>query len=137
MKDFAVLLLRVSAGAIMMFAHGLPKLNLLFSSREITFFDPFGVGALTSLILVIIAEFLCSIFLIAGLFTRAALIPLIVTMFVATFIYHAGDTFAQIEKSLLFLVIYIVLFLNGPGKFALGKVIKVKSGNKFVKYLFE
>jgi putative oxidoreductase len=137
MKDFAVLLLRVSSGAFMLFGHGLPKLNVLFSSKEITFFDPFGVGALTSFILVIIAEFLCSIFLIAGLFTRISLIPLIITMFIAAFIYHAGDTFAQIEKSLLFFVIYVVLFINGPGKYSLGRIVKIKNSSKFLKYFFE
>jgi len=58
-------------------------------------------------------------------------------MFVAAFIHHAGDPFLQMEKALLFLLIFVVLFLTGPGKFALGRVVKVKVGNKTIKYLFE
>ncbi|MBS4035255.1 MAG: DoxX family protein [Ignavibacterium sp.] len=137
MNDFALLLLRVTSGAFMLFAHGLPKLNRLFSSGEITFSDPLGIGTMPSLALAVFSEFFCSILLILGLLTRASLIPLIITMFVAAFIHHAGESFLQIEKALLFLLIFMVLFLTGPGKFALGRVVKMKSGNKLIKYLFE
>lgn len=137
MNDFALLLLRVTSGAFMLFAHGLPKLNRLFSSGEITFSDPLGIGTIPSLVMAVFSEFFCSILLILGLLTRASLIPLIITMFVAAFIHHAGDSFLQIEKALLFLLIFIVLFLTGPGKFALSRIVKIKSGNKLIKYLFE
>lgn len=137
MNDFALFLLRVTSGAFMLFAHGLPKLNRLFSSGEITFPDPLGIGTIPSLALAVFSELFCSILLMLGLFTRVSLIPLIITMFVAAFIHHAGDPFLQIEKALLFLLIFVVLFLTGPGKFALGRVVKVKAGNKTIKYLFE
>jgi putative oxidoreductase len=137
MNDFAIFLLRSISGAFMLFAHGLPKLNRLFSSGEITFSDPLGIGTIPSLALAVFSEFFCSILLILGLLTRASLIPLIITMFVAAFIHHSGDPFLQIEKALLFLLIFVVLFLTGPGKFALGRIIKLKSGNKLIKYLFE
>lgn len=137
MNDFALLLLRVTSGAFMLFAHGLPKLNRLFSSGEITFSDPLGIGTIPSLALAVFSEFFCSILLMLGLFTRASLIPLIITMSVAALIHHANDPFLQMEKALLFLLIFVVLFLIGPGKYALSSVIKVKSQNKFLKYLFE
>lgn len=137
MNDFAIFLLRVTSGAFMLFAHGLPKLNRLFSSGEITFSDPLGVGTIPSLTLAVFSEFFCSILLILGLFARASLIPLIITMFVAAFIHHANDPFLQMERALLFLLIFIVLFITGPGRFALGRIVKTKSGNKMIKYLFE
>ncbi|HSL88010.1 MAG TPA: DoxX family protein [Ignavibacteriaceae bacterium] len=137
MNDFAIFLLRVTSGAFMLFAHGLPKLNRLFSGGEIRFSDPLGIGTVPSLALAVFSEFFCSILLILGLLTRASLIPLIITMLVAAFIHHAGDPFLQIEKALLFLLIFVVLFLTGPGKFALGRIVKIKSDNKLIKYLFE
>lgn len=137
MNDFAIFLLRVTSGVFMLFAHGLPKLNRLFSSGEITFSDPLGIGTVPSLALAVFSEFFCSILLILGLFARASLIPLIITMFVAAFIHHSGDPFLQMERALLFLLIFIVLFITGPGRFALGRIVKTKSGNKIIKYLFE
>lgn len=137
MNNFALLILRVFTGSFMIIGHGLPKLNLLFASGEITFSDPLGIGTFLSLALATFAEYFCSILLIVGLFTRASLIPLIITMFVAAFIHQSGEPFSQIEKAVLFLLIFIFLFITGSGKYAVGKIVKVKTSNKFIKYLFE
>ncbi|MCL6494449.1 MAG: DoxX family protein [Ignavibacterium sp.] len=114
MNDFALLILRTISSAFMLFAHGLPKLNRLFSSGEISFADPLGIGTVPSLALAVFSEFLCSILIVLGFFMRASLIPLIITMFVAGFIHHAADPFSQKEKALLFLLIYnlIPLWFN-------------------------
>lgn len=137
MNELALLFLRTISSAFMLFAHGLPKLNRLFSSGEISFADPLGIGTVPSLALAVFSEFLCSILVIAGFLTRASLIPLIITMFVAGFIHHAEDPFAQKEKALLFLLIYTFLFITGPGKYSLSRIIKVKSSNKLIKFLAE
>lgn len=136
MNDFALLLLRTVSGAFMLFAHGLPKVIRLFAG-EINFADPLGIGMISSLILVVFAEFLCSVFIIVGLFTRASLIPLIITMSVAGFVYHGADPFAQKEKALLFLLIFVFLFITGPGRYSLSRIIKIKSSNKLIKFLSE
>lgn len=137
MNDFAIFLLRITSGAIMLFAHGLPKLNRLFSSGEIIFSDPLGIGTIPSLVLTVFSEFFCSILLILGVFTRATLIPIIVTMLVAAFIHHAGDPFLVKEKAILFLTIFFVLFITGPGRIALSGVVKIKASNNLIKYLVE
>lgn len=51
MNDLALLFLRIISSAFMLFAHGLPKLNRLFSSGEISFADPLGIGTVPSLAL--------------------------------------------------------------------------------------
>ncbi|BDQ03615.1 DoxX family protein [Ignavibacterium sp.] len=137
MNDFALLILRTVSSGFMLFAHGLPKLNRLFSSGEINFADPLGIGTVPSLALAVFSEFFCSILVILGLFTRASLIPLIITMFVAGFVHHSADPFAQKEKALLFLLIYVFLFITGPGKYSLNRIIKLKSSNRFIKFLSE
>ncbi|MFN3872803.1 MAG: DoxX family protein [Ignavibacterium sp.] len=137
MNDFALLLLRTVSGAFMLFAHGLPKLTRLISAGEINFADPLGIGTIPSLALAVFSEFFCSALIIAGLFTRASLIPLIITMFVAGFVYHGADPFAQKEKALLFLLIFVFLFITGPGRYSLSRIIKIKSSNKLIKFLSE
>lgn len=137
MNDFALLMLRTVSSAFMLFAHGLPKLNRLFSSGDINFADPLGIGTIPSLTLAVFSEFFCSILVVFGLFTRASLMALIITMFVAGFIHHAPDPFVQKEKALLFLLIYVFLFITGPGKYSLSRIIKIKSSNKLIKFLSE
>lgn len=135
MNDLALFMLRSVSGGVMLLAHGLPKLYRLFSPGEINFADPLGIGTIPSLVLVVLSEFFCSILVIVGLFTRASLILLIITMFVAGFIHHAADPFAQKEKALLFLLIYVFLFITGPGKYSLNRIIKIKSTGKLIKFL--
>jgi putative oxidoreductase len=116
--DLGLLLLRLTAGGLMLLNHGWPKITS-FTERADRFADPLGVGPTTSLILVIFAEFFCAALLVLGLLTRAVLIPLIITMIVAAFVIHAGDSFKEIESALFFLLSYVVLFLSGPGKYSI------------------
>jgi len=120
--DLAILLVRVTVG-LGMLTHGWPKLNRLLEGGEISFGDPIGLGPVLSLILTVFAEFLCSIFIILGLGTRLASIPLIITMAVAAFVVHGPDPFQRKETAILYLVFYIVLFLVGSRKYSLDRIL--------------
>lgn len=113
-----LLILRVSTAALML-THGYPKLIKLFSGGEIEFANPIFLGPVLSLVLVVFAEFFCSILIGIGLGTRLASIPLFFTMAVAAFIVHASDPIGGKEKALLFLVIYLALFILGSGKYSI------------------
>lgn len=126
--DIALLLLRLGVGGLML-THGIPKLMKFFGNDPITFGDPVGLGAEASLTLVIFAEVVCSILVIIGLGTRLAAIPLMATMAVAFFIVHAADPFQQKELALFYLIVFLVLFLTGSGKYSLDQYfLKRKSG---------
>ncbi len=105
-----------------MIPHGYGKL-ISFASRSSTFADPFHIGHPTSMALVIFAEFFCAVFVLLGLFTRLACIPLIVTMSVAVFHAHNGAIFGKGELPALFLAGYIALLFTGPGKISMDKLI--------------
>lgn len=88
---------------------------------EYSFGDPLGFGVEASLVLTVLAEFLCSILLILGVATRFALIPLMATMAVAWFIVHVDDPFGTQEKAAIYLLCFIVLMITGPGKYSADK----------------
>lgn len=115
--NFALLIFRVFVGAAMM-SHGFPKLMMLFSGDKIEFVSFLGLNDSVSLGLAVFAEFVCSFFLILGLFTRLALIPLIIAMLYAFFGVHFHDEFGKMELALFYLVSYILLLVTGPGKFS-------------------
>jgi len=117
LSSAALLLLRVAIGFLMI-THGWAKLQN-FEAMSAAFPDPLGVGSKISLILAIGAEFFASLFVILGLLTRLSLIPLMFTMGVAFFVIHANDPLQTKELALVYLVIYIFLFIKGPGKFSL------------------
>jgi putative oxidoreductase len=118
-NGLALLVLRVGASA-MMLTHGIPKIEKLFNS-PIEFSDPLGIGPLFSLILTIIGEVVAPILIIIGLKSRFASIIALITMLVAAFVVHAGDSFGQKEKALLYALCFLVIFLAGPGKFSIDK----------------
>lgn len=120
-QDLGLLILRVLSGAVLL-THGYPKLQKVLQGN-LQFGDPIGIGQVPSLYMATFAEFFCAILIILGLYTRLSLIPLIINMSVAFFIAHAADDFGVKELSLLFLGMFVVLFLTGPGRFSVDKQI--------------
>lgn len=120
--DLALLILRLGFGLLLAFDHGLPKLR----HPEGDFVDFLGLGTKISMGLCIFGEFFCSLLVAAGLFTRLFLVPLIITMSVAVFQAHAHDPLAKKEHALLYLIVFVVLFLTGPGKCSLDAWIRKK-----------
>ena len=118
----ALLVFRVLV-AIFMLTHGFPKLQRLLSGEEIQFANPYGLGVTVSFVLVIFAEFFCSILVILGLATRLAVIPLMITMATAVIFAHADDPFGTKEKPLLFLLIFGLLLVFGPGHYSIDRSI--------------
>lgn len=122
--DWALLALRIFVG-LGMLTHGFPKLMMLLSGK-IEFINFFGIGVKTSLILAVLAEVLCSLFVLMGLFTRFTVIPLIITMLVAVFVIHANQSFAKQEMALLYLFHYLMIFVAGPGSISIDRMINRK-----------
>lgn len=137
MTDIGLLVLRVFAGLFMAFGHGLGKFNRFFSGDEIKFLDFLGVGMSASLFLAMSAEFFFALFIVFGLFTRFSSIFLIITMFVAAFVAHAGDPFGKMEMSLLYLTVFTALFFTGGGKYSVSNLFagKFEKGNKILAFL--
>lgn len=118
----ALFILRVGAGSLMMIQHGLGKLKT-FSTKASTWPDPLGIGHSASLSLTIFAEFFCAAFIILGLFTRLAAIPLVIAMTVALVIVHEGQFFGEGENAGIYLICFLTILLAGPGKASLDRFI--------------
>ena len=117
----AMLLLRLGVGVLMM-AHGYDKL-IHFSKYQHEFMNFLGIGSTMSLALLVFAEFFCSLFLILGLFTRLAAIPLIIATCVMVFKAHNADVFGDGETAALYLTAYFVLLFVGPGRVSVDSMI--------------
>ena len=119
LASFGLLVLRVAVCA-MMLTHGLHKLSHFSAMSQ--HFNPIGIGGTLSLSLVIFAEVFCSIAVLLGLFTRLAVIPLIVAMCVAMQV-HAGQAFAAMELALLYLTFFTAILIIGPGRYSIDRFL--------------
>lgn len=116
-----LLLLRVGIGCFML-VHGWQKLSG-FGDMADNFADPLGMGSRLSLISAIGAEVGCSLLLLVGLATRLATLPLAFTMIIALFMIHGADPWQRKELAAVYLLVYVVLALTGPGKFSLDAIL--------------
>jgi len=120
--NFSMLLLRVFFGVLMVSKHGYGKM-IKFDELHTKFYSFLGMGSTFSLVLAIFAEVICASFIILGLFTRLASVPLIISMLVVIFGADAGKSFAESEMAILFLGAFTTILLCGPGKISVDGLI--------------
>lgn len=123
--DFGLLLIRVILGVVFMF-HGSQKLFGLFEGGGMEEFAanieqmevPMPQVAAYAAAL---AEFVGGLFLLVGLFTRIAAIPVTITMLVAAIMVH-GSAFSAakggMEYPLTLGLVAAGLIFTGPGRFS-------------------
>jgi putative oxidoreductase len=120
--NFSMLFLRIVFGLLIIVKHGYFKMTN-FSTLEPQFYNFLGIGTKLSLTLSIFAEVLCALFIVLGLFTRLAVIPLIITMLVAIFGAQASKPLLESELALLYLGAFVTLLFCGPGKISIDGII--------------
>lgn len=118
-----ILAVRLVFGVLFLL-HGIDKL-MNFSVLSETFPSVLGLGSYTTLMLSVFTEFCCSLFLIAGLLERIMLIPMIISMGVAYFDVHDA-MIPEGELSLIYLIVFIILFFTGPGRYSVDYWIDMK-----------
>ena len=115
-----LLILRISFGLLLM-NHGIQKWSN-FQELSTSFPDPLGLGSPLSLGLAVFAELACSMAFIIGFLYRLAMIPMIFTMVIAFF--------AMKELALVYLIIFVLMYISGPGKYSVDYVIGRQLKNK-------
>lgn len=141
-----LLVLRVGVGGFLA-THGWGKLQMLLSGGAAQFGDPIGLGPALSLALVTLSEFFCALLIVAGLATRLAAVPPVISMSVAAFVVHAANPwtmeaagrafFAGVSKdwfskepALLYLIPVLSLVFTGGGRFSLDAVIAARRNRR-------
>lgn len=109
---------------VLFFTHGLDKM-MNFNSIVDNYPNVLGFGSYMTLMVSIICEFGCSLFLISGLLVRLMTIPMIISMGVAFFDIHDA-MMPEGELSLIYFIMFILLFLVGPGRYSIDYLIDTK-----------
>lgn len=121
--DVGLLLLRLLAGLALAFGHGLGKIPP--SEGFVSMVGNMGLPApglfawLSGL-----AELGGGLLLALGLLTRPAALFIIINMTVALIFAHAGDTFGEREKAVLFCSIALLYLFSGAGRYSLDATIR-------------
>ena len=109
---------------VLFFTHGLDKM-MNFNSIVNNYPNILGLGSYMTLMITIFCEFGCSLFLISGLLVRIMTIPMIISMGVAFFDVHDA-MMPEGELALIYFIMFILLFLVGPGRYSIDYLIDVR-----------
>lgn len=120
--NLGLLLLRLSLGGTMIYAHGWSKL-INFESKFHTFPDVIGIGNEASYILVTWFETIGALGVVLGFFTRLNALGLAIVMIVGFIFAHNMQLTGPNSGELAFIYGFgfILLFLSGAGKIAIDR----------------
>lgn len=118
-RHLGLLLQRLSGAAFLFYVHGLPKW-LHYGEQLRLIEDPFHLGANLTLCLAIFAEAVCPVLIALGVLTRLACLPILTVLIIALAVVHPEWTLEQGQFGWLLLIIFTVLLVAGPGRYALG-----------------
>jgi putative oxidoreductase len=120
--NIGLLFLRVSSSALLLIVHGWPKV-IHFSAELSIIDDPLHIDRLPTLLLAIFAEVICPLFIIPGLLTRFAVIPILILLVVASIGVHPEWTIFDAQFSILFGIIFLALAITGAGKLSVDALL--------------
>lgn len=120
--NIGILFLRFFVG-FMMLTHAVDKIENFAAIAE-GFPTPFGLNSWVALSLITVIEFVGSIMIISGFFTRIAALILALSMITAAFFTFPQFVFKQSELAIMYMGIYITIFIIGSGDFSIDKYVK-------------
>ena len=127
--DFTSLIARISTGTLMFYLHGLGKITSGYDRWERlgkTVTDIIGIDsmAIPLGLMASISESILAIFILIGFYTRTSTFFLGFTMMVAFNKHLFSEGLKSGEMALLYLILCIIIFLLGPGKYSIDRLIK-------------
>lgn len=130
LADAGLLMLRLFAGLAIALSHGLGKIPVTETFAggvaEMGFLLP-GLFAWA----MALAEFAGGLLLALGLVTRPASLSLLITMAVAAFVRHGGDSFGERELTLLYGAVALLFMLVGAGRFSVDALLRRRADRSY------
>ena len=128
-NDFTSLFVRITTGFLMLHLHGLRKITSGYEiwerlGRTITDLIEIDSLAIPLGFMASLSESVFAVFIMIGFYTRISTFFLAFTMIVAFSKHLFSDGLKSGEMALIYLILCIIIYLLGPGKFSIDRLIK-------------
>jgi putative oxidoreductase len=142
MKNFFLLLMRTDAGSTLnnctllffriavaselIVAHGLKKIGVGTASAEIVP-NPLGLPEVLNQAFATTANLIMPLFIILGLMTRLAALPILAVTLTGYFVLHFDDPILVKDVPFIYSICFLLIFFMGAGRYSIDYYI---TGNK-------
>jgi putative oxidoreductase len=122
---FALLLFRVAVAAELLVAHGLKKIGVGVNIAEIVP-NPLGLPEALNQAFAVGANIGMPLFIILGLFTRIAALPILAITLTGYFVVHFNDPILVKDIPFMYSVSFLFIAITGAGKYSLDNYFSSK-----------
>lgn len=122
---FTMLLFRVLVSVELMVVHGLKKLGVGVDVAE-TIPNPLHLPDFFNNGFAIGANLIAPVFIVLGLLTRLAILPVLAVTLTGYFVLHWNDAPLVKDVPFIYSVVFMLIWVLGPGKYSLDYIINRK-----------
>jgi len=125
-QHLALLVYRVLLSAELIYAHGLKKLGVGVAEAEVVP-NPLHLPEAFNSLFADAANLVFPLFVIVGLFTRIAILPILAVTLTGYFVLHFHDAPLIKDTPYMYSLGYLLLLVMGPGRYSLDAYIFKRS----------
>ena len=125
LNDIAVLFFRIAISCELFYAHGLKKLGVGTAMVEVVP-NPLGLPEVLNQTFATTANLLMPLFIILGLMTRIATLPILAVTLTGYFVLHFNDPVLVKDVPLIYSLCFLLICFTGAGKYSLDYYITRK-----------
>lgn len=121
----SMLLFRLAVSLELMLVHGLKKVGVGVAMAEVVP-NPLHLPEAVNQYFALGANLVAPIFIILGLFTRLAILPVLAVTLTGYFVLHLHDALLVKDVPFMYSIVYLLILVLGPGKYSIDYFIHKK-----------
>lgn len=121
----AMLLFRVGVSLQLMLVHGFKKVGIGVDTAE-QIPNPLNLPETINEYFAIGSNLIAPVFIIIGLFTRIAALPVLAVTLTGFFVLHWNDSLLVKDVPLIYSFVFLLICILGPGKYSFDYLIQKK-----------
>ncbi|MFC0777670.1 DoxX family protein [Flavobacterium sp. HJSW_4] len=122
LNNFVLLFFRIAVSLELIFAHGLKKIGIGTELAEVVP-NPLGLPDAFNQVFATAANLVMPLFIIAGLMTRLAALPILAVTLTGYFVVHFNDPILVKDTPLIYSLCFLLICFTGAGKYSIDHYI--------------
>ncbi|MUV02987.1 DoxX family membrane protein [Flavobacterium rakeshii] len=124
--SLGLLFFRIAVSIELILVHGLKKLGVGVSTAEVVP-NPLHLPEALNQVFATTANVILPLFVIFGIVTRLAVVPILAVTLTGYFVVHGGSPLPERDIPFMYSISFLLLFITGPGKYSIDSLLFKKT----------